>query len=120
MWMPKAWQRGLLRSGVWLNLWVTTPTGKHWYQITDFKKSRQDPSDGFVGIAFAPDGRKAVRVEIVNGNILVNHFGIWKLYIADFVVGADGAPLFENKKDITPAGAAGSSQAIFYQMGGIC
>jgi len=26
-WMPASWQRGLLQSGIWLNMWITTPTG---------------------------------------------------------------------------------------------
>jgi Tol biopolymer transport system component len=46
-----------------------------------------------------------VWAEIVNGNVFVNHFGVWKLYIADFVVRPDGTPTFENKRDITPQGA---------------
>ena len=104
-WMPKAWQRGLLQSGVWLNMWITTPTGDRWYQITDFKKSTPGPSDGFTGTAFTPDGGKAAWAEIVNGNVLVYAFGMWKLYVADFRVGSDGTPSLINKKDITPKGA---------------
>jgi len=104
-WMPKSWQLGLLQSGIWLNMWVTTPDGDRWYQITDFKKSREAPSDGFVGTPFTPDGRKAVWAEIVDGNIFANRFGVWKLYEADFYVDADGAPAFVNKTDITPKAA---------------
>lgn len=104
-WMPKSWQRGLLQSGIWLNMWATTPSGDRWFQLTDFKKSKQDPSDGFVGPAFTPDGRRAVWAEIVDGNVLANHFGKWKLFVADFVVSADGVPSFKNRKDITPQGA---------------
>ena len=104
-WMPKSWQRGLLQSGIWLNIWVTTPTGERWYQITDFKKSATNPSDGFTGTAFTPDGSKAAWAEIVDGNVFRNHFGIWKLYAAEFRVSPDGDPHFANKKDITPAGA---------------
>jgi hypothetical protein len=104
-WMPKAWQRGLLQSGVWLNIWITNPAGDRWYQITDFKKTRANPSDGFVGVAFTPDGRKAVWAEIVDGNILAHPFGIWKLYIADFHVSSEGVPSLINKRDITPKGA---------------
>jgi len=104
MFLPKDAQRGLLQSGIWLNMWITTPAGDRWYQVTDFKKSN-GPSDGFVGTPFTPDGKRAVWAEIVNGNVLVNHFGIWKLYIADFAVNSNGVPSFMNKRDITPAGA---------------
>jgi hypothetical protein len=41
----------------------------------------------------------------VDGNVFANHFGIWKLYMADFSVGADGTPSFINKTDISPVGA---------------
>jgi hypothetical protein len=103
-WMPKSWQRGWLQSGLWLNMWVTTPTGDRWYQLTDFKKAN-GPSDGFVGTAFTSDGKRAVWAEIVDGNIFANTFGIWRLYLADFNVSADGTPSFINKRDITPRGA---------------
>jgi hypothetical protein len=104
-WMPASWQRGLLQSGIWLNLWVTTADGSRWYQITDFKKTPTNPSDGYVGVAFTPDGSKAVWAEIIDGNVFANAFGVWKLYTADFHVGGDGIPHFANRRDITPAGA---------------
>lgn len=105
MWMPKSWQRGLLQSGIWLNIWITTPSGDRWYQLTNYKKSKKEPSDGFVGVSFTPDGRQGVWAEIVDGNVFANHLGKWKLYIADFVVNGDGAPSLINRKEITPAGA---------------
>lgn len=104
-WMPKSWQRGLLQSGIWLNIWVTTPSGDRWYQLTDYKKSKKEPSDGYVGVSFTPDGRRGVWAEIVDGNIFANHFGKWKLFIADFVVSGDGVPSLANRKEITPSGA---------------
>jgi WD40-like Beta Propeller Repeat len=104
-WLPQAWQRGFMQTGVWLNMWITTPTGDRWYQMTDFKKPENGPSDGYTGPAFTPDGKKAVWAEIVDGDIFKNAFGIWKLYIADFYVSPDGAPHLVNKRDITPAGA---------------
>ena len=90
----------------------TTPTGDRWYQVTDFKKSN-GPSNGFVGTAFTPDGKKAVWAEIIDGNIFANAFGIWKLYLADFQVSADGTPSLTNKRDITPAGAKWVEPANF-------
>src|SRR5262249_20657517 len=82
-----------------------TPTGDRWYQITDFHKSPANPADGYTGPVFTPDGKTAVWAEIVDGNVFANAFGIWKLYIADFVVDAEGTPSLVNKRDITPAGA---------------
>src|SRR5262249_17080010 len=58
MWMPASWQRGLLQSGIWLNMWITTPIGDRWYQLTDFKKPVNGPSDGYVGTALPPMASK--------------------------------------------------------------
>lgn len=107
-WAPKSWQRGLLQSGVNLDIWITTPTGDRWFRITDFREGKNPkkgfpPSDGFVGVSFSPDGKKAVWAEIINGNIFLNPFGVWRLYIADFEVSSDGTPSLANQRDITPA-----------------
>ncbi|MEO7274792.1 MAG: hypothetical protein ABIX28_07025 [Vicinamibacterales bacterium] len=104
-WMPKSWQRGLLQSGIWLNIWITTPNGDRWYQVTDYKKSKKDPSDGFVGVVFTPDGKKGVWAEIIDGNVFAHTFGVWRLFMADFTVSSDGTPALVNKRDVTPAGA---------------
>jgi len=103
--MPKAWQRGWLNSGIWLNMWITTPTGDRWYQITNFNPTFVNPANGYTGPAVTPDGKKAVWAEIVDGNVFANAFGKWKLYMADFVVDPNGSPALVNKRDITPAGA---------------
>ncbi len=103
-WVSHNWQRGLLQSGIWLNIWVTTPNGDRWFQLTDFKK-QNGPANGFSGVAFTPDGRHGVWAEIVDGNVFANAFGIWKLYIADFTLGLDGHPTLAHKRDITPPGA---------------
>jgi hypothetical protein len=103
-WLPQWLKRGFLQSGVWMNMWITTPAGDRWYQLTDFKPEN-GPRDGYTGAAFTPDGRRAVWAEMVDGNVLANAFGVWRLYIADFYVAPDGAPSLMNKTDITPAGA---------------
>ncbi len=33
-WLPQSWQRGFLQTGVWMNMWINTPTGDRWYQMT--------------------------------------------------------------------------------------
>jgi hypothetical protein len=104
MWLPVSWQRGLMQSGLWLNMWITTPTGDRWYRITNFKPAN-GPSNGFTGTPFTPDGKKAVWAEIVDGNVFLNAFGLWKLYAADFNVASDGTPSLASKMDITPTGA---------------
>lgn len=102
-WAPISWQRGLLQSGIWLNIWITTPAGDRWYQITNWDTSKA-PNNGYVGVSFTPDGKRGVWAEIVDGNVFVNAFGIWKLFIADFSV-TNGVPSFLNKREITPIGA---------------
>jgi hypothetical protein len=104
MWLPQSWQRGFMQTGVWLNMWIATPTGDRWYQMTDFKP-QNGPSYGYTGVAFAPDGRKGVWAEIIDGNLFANAFGMWKLYMAELYVSPDGVPHLINKKDITPMGA---------------
>src|SRR5262249_951635 len=102
-WLPKSWQIGLMQSGIWLNIWMTTPKGDRWFQMTDFKPEN-GPSNGFVGVGFIHAGATAMWTEIVDGNVLVNKFGVWKLFTADFSV-TDGFPAFSSKKDITPPDA---------------
>lgn len=106
-WAPKSWQRGLLQSGVMIDMWFTTPTGDRWFQITDYKGGKNPkkgfkPADGFVGPVFTPDGKKAAWAEIVDGNVFLNPFGVWRLYLADFVE-SGGVPSLQNQRDITPA-----------------
>jgi Tol biopolymer transport system component len=71
--------------------------------MTNF--SNKGPSYGFTGTPFTPDGKKAVWAEMIDGNTLVNSAGVWRLYMADFSVGANGIPSLMNKTDITPTGA---------------
>ncbi|MBV9746585.1 MAG: PD40 domain-containing protein [Acidobacteriia bacterium] len=110
-WMPASWQRGFLQSGIWLNIWVTKPDGSQWIQITDFNSA--GPANGFVGVSFTPDGKTVVWAEIVNGNIFVNLFGQWKLYMGNFSISSQGVPAFTNIRDITPAGARWIEPGMF-------
>jgi hypothetical protein len=112
-WLPQAWKRGFLQSGIWMNMWMTTPAGDRWYQMTNFNPPWNGPSNGYTGVAFTPDGTKGVWAEIVGGVDSNDAFGVWRLYIADFYVGTDGAPHLANKRDITPAGAKWVEPANF-------
>jgi hypothetical protein len=69
-----------------------------WHQMTDFKKPKNGPSDGYTGVAFTLDGGKAVWAEMINGNVFANAFGLWRLYIADFHVPRWRTPLDEQER----------------------
>ncbi len=102
-WLPQSWQIELMQTGKWLNMWITTPRGDRWYQMTKFS-SAPGSAQGYVGPPCSSDGKTAVWTELVDGNVLINRFGLWKLYAADFVV-RDGVPSFINKRDMSPPGA---------------
>ncbi|MBV8905736.1 MAG: PD40 domain-containing protein [Acidobacteriia bacterium] len=94
---------GWLESGLWVNVYMTRPDGSEWYQLTNFGQSQS--GNGFTGVAFTPDGTKAVWAQIVDGNIFKYLFGRWQLMLADYQE-INGIPSFSNLRDITPAGAA--------------
>jgi Tol biopolymer transport system component len=94
---------GWLECGLWMNIYMTRPDGSEWYQLSNFGTAQQ-PADGFTGVAFTPDGTKAVWAQIVNGNFWQYEFGKWQLIQADFQEN-NGVPSFTNLTDITPAGA---------------
>ncbi len=94
---------GWLECGLWMNIYMTRPDGSEWYQLSNFGTSQQ-PANGFTGVAFTPDGTKAVWAQIVNGNFWQYLFGKWQLIQADFQEN-NGVPSFTNLTDITPAGA---------------
>jgi hypothetical protein len=103
-WLPESWKRGFLQSGVWMNMWITTPAGDRWFQMTDFG-ALGSTSSGYTGVAWTPDGKRGAWAELV-GNVDANDpFGVWRLYLADFSVDQTRSPHWTNKRDITPAGA---------------
>ena len=93
---------GWLQSGLWVDIYATRPDGSEWHQLSNF--GQPGGPNGFTGVAFTPDGKRAVWAQIVDGNILKYLFGKWQLILADF--STSGAPAFTNLQDITPAGAA--------------
>jgi hypothetical protein len=102
-WLPQSMKRGFLQSGVWMNLWITTPAGDKWYQMTNFGSGT--PGSGCTGVAFSPDGVESVAAVLIGNADATDAFGIWKLYGADFSVNSNGVPSLTNIQDITPAGA---------------
>ncbi|HYI93487.1 MAG TPA: ricin-type beta-trefoil lectin domain protein [Bryobacteraceae bacterium] len=90
---------GWLQSGIWVDMFVTTPDGSVWRKLQDF--GPQNKADGFTGVAFTPDGKKGVWAQIVDGNILAYQFGRWELLIADFEE-VNGVLTLSNVRNITP------------------
>jgi Tol biopolymer transport system component len=91
---------GWLQSGIWVDMYATTPDGSVWYNLQDFGPSNK--ADGFTGVAFTPDGRKGVWAQIVDGNVFAYTFGRWELILADFQE-VNGVPSFTNLRNITPS-----------------
>lgn len=81
-------------SGVYNNLWLTTPTGSRFWPLTNIpiKQTLTDglPSIGSYDAHFSHDGTKLVWGEIYASGGVV---GQWRLKMADFVNGAQGPRL---------------------------
>ncbi len=90
---------GLLQSGVWVDMWATTPDGSKWIKLQDF--GPKNPADGFTGVAFTPDGKRGAWAQMVDGNVFTYTFGRWQLMIADFSE-VNGVLTIANAKNITP------------------
>lgn len=90
---------GWLQSGLWTDIYATSPDGSSWFKLQDFGPS--NPANGFTGVAFTPDGRKGVWAQIVDGNVFAYTFGKWELILADFQE-VNGTPSFTNLRNITP------------------
>ena len=96
--------RSLGDSGVGLfsNLWVTDLRGERFWRLTDIP-IKHSLLDGVVSMAavnplFSPDGRTLLWTEryAPGGH---HNWGLWRIKAADFVVGADG-PSLENERPL--------------------
>ncbi len=90
---------GWLQSGIWVDMFVTTPDGMNWRKLQDF--GPQNIADGYTGVAFTPDGKKGVWAQIISGNILAYQFGRWELMLADFQE-VNGMLTIGSIRNITP------------------
>lgn len=81
-------------SGTYNNLWLTTPTGSQFWQLTDIpiKQTLTDglPSVGSYNAHFSHSGAKLAWAELYARG---GPFGQWRLKIADFVDDAQGPHL---------------------------
>ncbi len=98
-WATPAMVEGWLQSGLWVDMYATTPDGSLWYKLEDFGPTSK--AKGFTGVAFTPNGHQGVWAQIVDGNIVAYTFGKWQLMIGDFHE-VNGVPSFTNLRDITP------------------
>lgn len=102
--LSRSYVEGQLQNGIWTNMYVVSPDGTTWHQLTDFKSGVAGVPDGFSGPAVTGDGKRLVFSQIVDGNVFVYRpFGRWQLVLADFRE-INGVPVLANQRDITPKG----------------
>ena len=98
LYTPYFLRLGLLETGVWMDVWATTPDGANWYNLAITEH-------GVTGPSFTPDGSKAAWAEALdNANLAVDVFGKWRLQLSNFAV-TNGIPAFNNTTNISPAGS---------------
>jgi uncharacterized protein (TIGR03437 family) len=97
----------LRNNGYYGNLWVTTPDGSKWYQMTNFTA----PPEGNPGAygeldpRWSPDGTMVMFSETYQAPDAANLQGYWHLYLANFSVDATtGVPSFSNLTDLSLPG----------------
>ena len=91
---------GWLQSGLFTDMYATTPDGSVWHKLEGFESP--NVAAGFTGVALTPDGQQGVWAQIVDGNIFAYTFGRWELILADFQE-VNGVPSFTNLRNITPS-----------------
>lgn len=100
----KKFVEGMLRNGLWTNMWAVSADGSEWHRLTDFASGKKGIADGFTGPVLTHDGERAVWSQIIDGNIFAySPFGRWEMMLADFVE-ENGIPKLINHRNITPPG----------------
>ncbi|GAB4558268.1 MAG: hypothetical protein Kow0047_03230 [Anaerolineae bacterium] len=93
--------------GAWNNVWLLTPDGQQWWQLTDY--SGIQPT-GVLSPRFSHDGKQLVWAEKYGRATSEAPFGQWQIAIADFV--EDGEPHLENIRRMRPG------DGVFYEAHG--
>ena len=94
--------------GAWNNLWVVTPDGQRWFQLTDYPSLAPT---GVLGPRFSRDGKRLFWAEKIGSATKEAPFGQWQLDIADFVE-EGGVPRLQNIQSFRPG------NGLFYEAHG--
>lgn len=94
--------------GAWNNLWVVTPDGQRWFQLTDYPSLAPT---GVLGPRFSHDGKRLFWAEKIGNATKEAPFGQWQLDIADFVE-EGGVPRLQNVQSLRPG------NGLFYEAHG--
>ncbi len=94
-----------IANGWWGDLWVTTPDGSRWYNLTNLVIPRGSTTPlGTLAPKLSPDETKIAWASLV-GFSPTYPIGTWRLMVADFVVSPTGVPSLQNVRDLSqPAG----------------
>lgn len=109
--MEKHWPLKKLTEpgrGAWNNLFVVTPDGQQWTQLTEYSGAA---TTGVLNPRFSHDGTKLLWAEKIGRVNKTAPFAQWQLTMADFVVGEEG-PHLENITSIKPG------EGTFYESHG--
>jgi len=95
-------------SGWFNNIWLTTPDGTRWWQLTDYSSNKVS---GVLFPKVSHDGKKLAWAEVYKGpdnpirtllgSPTGNPWGRWRINIADLVIDANG-PHLERIQTFTP------------------
>ncbi len=94
--------------GAWNNLWVVTPDGQQWFQLTDYPSLAPT---GVLGPRFSHDGKRLFWAEKIGSATREAPFGQWQLDIAEFVA-EGGVPRLQNVQSFRPG------NGLFYEAHG--
>lgn len=100
-------KQGIPGSGINCNLWLTTPDGSAYWQLTDYPTLYRN-AKAVIHPQFSSNGRKLFWAERVGGR-KNSVWGEWALKLADFVV-ESGSPRLDNIKTYQPG-----EQHILYE-----
>lgn len=93
-------QESALLNGWFSNLYLTTPDGQSWYQLTNY--TPQNGISGTLAPHFNYNDTKLIWSRLISRPANNQGFGNWQLWEGDFTVDAQGTPSLTNVQNITP------------------